>query len=197
MGLSLLLRCILAPGVAGMVLVGPHASAQERPSEVMSEVSREGEHFVVSASAEVAVPRAIAWAVLTDYERYPEFVPEIDAVRVLSRNGNGMVLQQKGRMSFMFFSHPVDVTLAVVETPRQQVVSRSLAGNLRDFSGRYALAETAGGVRLSYSARFVPEFELPPLLGSVIVRSVLERNLAALLHEMRRRQAQVRSDPAH
>lgn len=181
--------------LAGLLLPASGAFAQERPADpadearIASEVSREGEVFLVRVRADIAVSRALAWAVLTDYERYSEFIPEIDSSRIVSRAGSGVVLDQKGRMSFLFFSQPVDVRLAVVETPPAQVASRALAGNLREFSGRYVITETPGGVRIEHNARFVPEFDLPPLLGPIIVRSVLERNFTAVLREMQRRAA--------
>jgi len=179
----------------GLMLPDPVARAQgdatTEPHElkIAMVVRREGEYFSVNAIAELRVTRAQAWAVLTDYEHYADFVPEIDSSRVVSRTGNSLVLDQKGRMSFLFFSQPVDVRLAVVETPPALVASRALSGNLRDFSGRYVIAETAGGVRIEHSARFLPEFEMPPLLGPIVVRSVLERNFTALLQEMQRRAA--------
>ena len=181
--------------LAGLLVPAVGALAQERASDppdearVASEVSREGEFFLVRVRADIAVTRALAWAVLTDYERYSEFIPEVDSSRIVSRAGNGVVLDQKGRMSFLFFSQPVDVRLAVVETPPSQVASRVLSGNLREFSGRYVISETSGGVRIEHSARFVPEFDLPPLLGPIVVRTVLERNFTSLLQEMQRRAA--------
>lgn len=166
----------------------PERAVEPAPEpQVATTVRRDGEFFSVTASAVVPVPRSVAWGVLTDYDRYPEFAPDIDHSRVVSRTANGLVVDQKGRMTFLFFSQPVDARLAVIESPPSLVSTRALAGNLRDFTGRYRLTEVAGGVRVDYDARFVPEFDLSPLLGPAVVRSVLERTFTAVLKEMLRR----------
>lgn len=166
----------------------PERTADAAPEpQVTTTVRRDGEFFLVTASAMLPVRRSVAWEVLTDYDRYSEFAPDIDYSRVVSRSANGVIVEQKGRMTFLFFSQPVEARLAVIESPPSLVSTRALAGNLRDFTGHYRLAEVAGGVRVDYDARFVPEFDLPPLLGPAVVRSVLERTFTAVLKEMLRR----------
>ena len=169
------------------------AQAPERAADpaaepqVASSVRRDGEFFYVTASAVVPVRRSIAWEVLTDYDRYAEFASDIELSRVVSRSGTGVIVEQKGRMTFLFFSQPVEARLAVIESPPSLVSTRSLSGNLRDFRGHYRLTEVSGGVKVDYDARFMPEFDLPPLLGPTVVRSVLERTFSAVLKEMLRR----------
>jgi hypothetical protein len=169
------------------------AQAPDRPADASTEpqvtttVRRDGEFFSVTASAVLPIRRSVAWEVLTDYDHYADFAPDIDLSRVLSRSVNGIIVEQKGRMTFLFFSQPVEARLAVIESPPSLVSTRSLSGNLRDFNGHYRLTEVAGGVRVDYDARFVPEFDLPPLLGPAVVRHVLERTFSAVLKEMLRR----------
>lgn len=175
--------------LVGLVVLAPVAGAQESAPDITSDVRQDGEFISVSAQAELAVPRPLAFAVLTDYERFPEFLPDLTYSRVALRQGTGVVLEQKGTMKFLFFSQPVNIRLAVVESFPMRVVSHSLGGSLRHFTGRYDLLETAGGVRINYSARFIPAFVLPEFLGTFIVRSVFVKNFAVMLQEMQRRDA--------
>ena len=183
------LKCALAPVLAALMLLAPAARAQERAPDIVSEVRQEGDFIRVSASAEVAVPRALAFSVLTDYEHFPEFIPDLEHSRIALRQGTGLILEQRGMMKFLFFSQPIDVRLAIIESAPERVVSHSLAGTLRGFSGRYELHEVPGGVRIDYSARFIPAFVLPEFLGTFIVRNVFVKHFAATLKEMQRRRA--------
>jgi hypothetical protein len=170
------------------MLLANAASAQEGSPDISSDVRQEGDFISVTASAELSVTRKLAFAVLTDYDRFTEFIPDLDSSRVALRQGSGIILEQKGTMRFLFFSQPVDVMLAVIESFPDRIVSRALGGNLRGFSGKYELQETPGGTRIVYSARFIPAFVLPEFLGTFIVRSVFVKNFAVMLKEMQRRQ---------
>jgi hypothetical protein len=81
------------------------------------------------------------------------------------------------------------VRLAVLETPRRSIVSRSLAGSFRDLAGRYELEPVKGGIRLSYSGRWSPDFSLPPVLGMAAVRYSLEKHFSEMMAEILRRSA--------
>ena len=188
-------QLLVVLSLAGAAAVPHAARAQERTPEVTSEVTQEGDFISVTAIAEVALPRALAYAVLTDYEHYPDFIPELHHSRVLLRQGTGLVLEQRGIMKFLFFSQPIDLQLAVVESAPNRVISRALGGNLRGFSGRYELQVVGSGVRISYSARFIPSFVLPEVLGTFIVRNVFVRAFEATLEEMQRRHAKAGGVP--
>jgi len=44
-------------------------------------------------------------------------------------------------------------------------------------------------VRLDYSGRLVPEFRLPPLIGTAAVKVAVEKQFGALVREIQRRAA--------
>ncbi len=172
-------------GVAAIiVLVANSAQGQEADLSV----ARDGDYVVVSARADIPVERSLAWEVLTDYDRYPRFIPDLRISRVLSRSEGLAVVEQEGRFTFLFFSEPVEVRLAVHEEPRHLVESHALAGNLKDLKSRYELLDEPSGTRLVYSGRFVPQ-ALPPFIGLLVVRSALRKQFFALVAEIARRGA--------
>ncbi len=59
-------------------------------------------------------------------------------------------------------------------------------------TGRYELQASGAGVRLSYSGRFVHDFNLPPLIGMSIVHYALQRNFVEMSDEILRRELLVR-----
>ena len=65
----------------------------ERGEVVLRELTtRENRATTVEALARIAAPRRIVVQVLTEYEQYPEFLPNVSRVEVLEQTGNRTVL---------------------------------------------------------------------------------------------------------
>ncbi len=175
--------CLLLVCVAGVATA----------ADVSVQATRDGEAVEVEAVAEIAVGVARAWEVLTDYNRFPEFVPDLHESRVVSREGASVVVEQKGAARFLFLSHPIEVRLAVTEHPRQRIESRAVAGNFRELRGVYTLEPREGGVRLRYQGRLEPDFQLP-LFHGYVLRSNVEATFRAMVEEIERGQKPVTGD---
>jgi ribosome-associated toxin RatA of RatAB toxin-antitoxin module len=147
----------------------------------------EGDAVVVEASAELRAQPQVVWDVLTGYDRYAEFVPDLKFSRTLSRNGLSAVVEQHGVAGIFFYRFPMQVKLAITEEPFRTVRCESIAGNFRQLTGVYRLEPGTHGVRFLYDARLVPDFRLPPLIGLPAVRASVERQFRALIQEIERR----------
>jgi hypothetical protein len=174
---------------AAAVLCALLVAASAPAADLRVEARRDGEAVLVEASADLQASRAVAWAVITDYERYPQFVPDLLASRVIERNGDRVVVEQRGVAGLFFYRFPVEVRLAVVEEPYEAVRCQAIAGNFREFSGTYRLESAGGGLRFLYSGRLVPDFPLPPLIGLPAVRASVARQLRGIVEEINRRAA--------
>jgi ribosome-associated toxin RatA of RatAB toxin-antitoxin module len=148
---------------------------------------REGDAVVVSASVTVRADPAVAWSVLTDYQRYPEFVPDMEISRVRGRDSRGLIVEQRGRARFLFFSQGIDATFAIAEVPERSVSSVAIGGSFRELAGRYELQRVPGGTRLSYSGRAVPGDAVPLWLLTLALEANVERHIAAFAREIARR----------
>ena len=157
-------------------------------AEISVDATREGDALEVHASAEIPVGLARAWEVLTDYGRYAEFVPDLHVSRVISREGDRVVVEQKGEARFLFFSYPIEARLAVTEFPRTRIESRATAGNFRELKSTYELEAREGRVVLRYSGRMIPDFDVFPLFGTHVLRSSVEDTFRALVEEIGRGQ---------
>lgn len=82
----------------------------------------------------------------------------------------------------------MDVRLAVTEHPYERVESRSVAGNFKEMQNTYRLELRRGHVHLQYSGRMVPDFTVPPLIGTWVLQHNVESTFRALVDEMERRQ---------
>jgi len=157
-------------------------------AEVTVYASRSGDVLQVEASAAFDGSLDNAWQVLTDYGRFAEFVPDLQSSRIISRDRNTVVVEQKGEARLLFFSYPIDVRLAITEKPREQIVSQAIAGNFREMRSTYALEARQGRLFLHYSGRLEPDFYVPPLIGTYLLRSNVESMFRALVDEIERRQ---------
>ena len=177
-----------------LTLLALLVSAPAECADVAVNVTRNGNVFQIEASAEFAGTVARTWKVLTDYDRLAEFVPDMETSRVMSRNGNEAVVEQKGKARVLFFSFPVDLRLAVVERPYERVVSRAVAGNFREMRGTYSLETGQGRILLRYTGRMVPDFFVPPLIGTLALKHNVETSFRALVDEIERRNKPVTGD---
>jgi ribosome-associated toxin RatA of RatAB toxin-antitoxin module len=164
-------------------------------ADIVVRASRSGDVLQVEASAELESSIENAWQVLTDYGRFAEFVPDLQVSRVISRDHNAVVVEQKGEARLLFFSYPIDVRLAITEKPREQVVSRAVAGNFREMQSTYALEARQGWVFLRYSGRLEPDFYVPPLIGTYLLRANVESMFRALVDEIERQQKPAAGHP--
>jgi len=171
--------------LAWLLCALPAAAAED----VVVDAQRRGNSVSLRAHALIFVPTAVAWHVLTDYERLPTFIPGIARSSVRSRDGNRLTVEQAGAARFLIFSFPIEVRLEVLETPPYAVSSRALGGNLRRMDGRYELLpESArGGVMLRYTGEIEPDFSLPPLIGLAAMRHMVEEQFTAMIAEIERR----------
>ena len=161
------------------------------PAEIVVHVVRAGEALEVEASAEFRgnVPRT--WEVLTGYDRYADFIPDMQTSRVVSRTGNRVEVQQNGQARLLFVGFPIDVRLSVTEYPQERIVSRATGGNFREMLGTYRIEDDKGRVRLLYSGRLVPDFAVPPVVGTWVFKHNIEATFRALVEEIERQQPRV------
>jgi ribosome-associated toxin RatA of RatAB toxin-antitoxin module len=177
--------------MAFALFTAAHAAAAHAAQDVEIEARRHGETVEIKAHAQVSAPAALAWQVLTDYERLPGFIPGIAKSVVRERQGNVVLVDQAGAARFLLFSFPIEVRYQVTEAPQQWVESRAVGGNLRRMNGRYDLEPGSEPltVRLSYHGLIEPDFQLPPLVGVAALRSMAEEQFTAMVAEIERRAA--------
>jgi ribosome-associated toxin RatA of RatAB toxin-antitoxin module len=167
-----------------LLLLVPLVPAQA--AEVTVNATRSGAALQVEAQAEFEGSLTRAWQVLTDYGRLSAFVPDLQVSRVISREGNRALVEQKGAARLLFLSYPMDVRLAITEYPYERVESRAVSGNFREMRNHYTFEVHGAQVLLRYSGRMVPDFYVPPLIGTLVLQHNVETTFRALVDEMER-----------
>jgi len=155
-------------------------------------VIRNGEPlFEITAIGFVHATPERAWEVLTDYERLPEFVPDLVAARVLSRNGNVVRMEQKSSAGFLFMAHTIRMLLQIEEVPCATIDVAMVEGDMRRYDTHWDLEPvgqgSAAGTRVTFSGVMEPAFFVPPLFGRSVVEVNLRRTVEAVVAEIERR----------
>ncbi len=148
--------------------------------------------YRVEASGTVQAAPATVWRVLTTYDRMSEFVPDLASCRVLSRNGNEAIIEQVGTARFLFMSKSIHLVVRATETPMSAIDIVLVSGDMRHYESRWELVPVpeTGGTRVLYSGKMSPNFYVPGLLGTQIIRGDIERMLGAVLARLDSRREQ-------
>jgi len=172
-------RALWALAVALLVGAQPAAAAS---AAIDVKVADDGSVSIV-ATALIAADERTAWRVLTDYERYPDFIPGVRRSHVVTRDGSTLTVKQSVDAPVWALGNPMDVTYEITESKPGQLHSRGMArGTLLD--SVYKLTTVDDGVRLEYTGRLaVPPGWLAPLERSTGQR-LLEREFQALADEI-------------
>jgi hypothetical protein len=171
--------------LAAAIVAAPPAPA----ATITVDTDRRGETIEIRASAELRADAATAWRMLTDYDRYPEFIPDLRMSRVVVRRGATVTVEQSGDAALWLLRIPLDITFEITEFPPSRLQSRSVAGSLRAISSSYWLTPAPLGVRLDYAGHVAPGFELFGPLEEIAVRQSVTRQFQALADEIERRKA--------
>jgi ribosome-associated toxin RatA of RatAB toxin-antitoxin module len=145
--------------------------------------------FDIQVQALVQATPQQTWAVLTDYTRLPEFVPDLLSSRLLSRSASEIVIEQRGRAGFLFMRQAIEVVVSVTEQPFSSIDVTLLSGNMKHYNSHWSLTALAphGGTRLDYHGTLAPDFYVPALLGHALVQRNVKTMLAAVVAEVERR----------
>ena len=138
--------------------------------------------YQVHGAFQVAVPIAVAWDVLVDYEHIGAFVHSVRSSTFIPGPDGKRVLQQRAIVSSFMFRRSIYVELALHEVPGQRVEFHDVSH--RDFDryvGSWVLARDSMGTTIDYTLDAAPTRGMPGLLG----RGVAARQARDLLSQVR------------
>jgi ribosome-associated toxin RatA of RatAB toxin-antitoxin module len=176
-------RRVLA--MLALVVIDAAAAA----ADVSVNVRRADDSVFIEASAMLDASPATAWRVLTDYDRYAEFIPGLRSSHVVARDGTRLTVAQSGEAAFWLLRMPLDITYEVTEFPPYRLESNAKASPLRTLDSRYVLTPSASGVRLDYAGRLAPRSAIFGRIEQHAVRQSIVREFQALADEIERSSA--------
>ena len=178
----LLLGCALsAPGAAAAAAL-PGAPGFELNVERV-DGAEGGKVYQIASSGTVSATPAVVWRVLTDYDHLTDFLPNLKSARVVSRNGDRVIVEQQGSAHFLFFSQAIHLLVQVHERAPNRIDISLVDGDMKVYRTSWELHPLAGaaGTRVVYKATIEPKFAVPGVVGTGIVRKNIAGMMAAVL----------------
>lgn len=131
-----------------LVMPLPAIVAADTPLTVI----QNGSLLSVEGWLETRATREIAWSVLTDYERFPEFVPGIRSNRILETQARVKTVAQSGEIVTGMLRLLYDGDMRIEEFPDEGLSILFLSGPFKEVRGEWRMerAEKNRPLRLVY-----------------------------------------------
>jgi ribosome-associated toxin RatA of RatAB toxin-antitoxin module len=141
----------------------------------------------VSRSIEIGVPPEAFIRVVQDYARYPEFVPEVKAVRLGPRDADSVEVTYWLDVKLRVF----DFTLRHVTRSPSRIEWSLVRGGefMRANEGAWTFERTGSGGTL---ATYAIEIDLGPMVPGTLEKALAERGLPNMLANFRTRAESLR-----
>ena len=143
-------------------------------------IERGGVYHVTAAFAVSASPQVVM-AVLTDYGRIPEYVPDMEISKVLERTIGGAVVEQQAVARFMLFSKRVHLLLEVQEDDGQLRFRDRCGKSFAVYDGSWTVSQHDSLTVVDYRLSAKPLFEVP----SFVLKRLLKRDAAQLIDRIK------------
>jgi ribosome-associated toxin RatA of RatAB toxin-antitoxin module len=138
--------------------------------------------YSVTARFDVPQPPPAAFAVLTDYERIPRFMPGLETSVVLERRADRVLIKQEAVSRLMLFSKRVHLVLEIVEE-HDTLRFRDRSGqSFVRYEGQWRICKDAGGTSIWYELTAQPAFSVPDF----VLKRLLKRDSAQMIDSLRR-----------
>ncbi len=148
---------------------------------------QEGMILVVEGWLHTKADRATAWAVLTDYNRFPDFVPGITGNQVLDANNGSKTIAQRGQVLAGQVRMAYEGIMRVTEHRQEGMDIQFLSGPFKDVGGTWRMAP-GRPLKLSYSMRMdLSKTPFPPPLAPSIAQQQVSTWVDAFGREIERR----------
>jgi ribosome-associated toxin RatA of RatAB toxin-antitoxin module len=185
----LLLVCSLWAWSSALFAAPPLPPTFELDVERVSGVQG-GKVYQIASSGIVAATPAVVWRILTDYNHLADYVPDLKSARVVSRDGDKVIVEQLGTAHFLFFRRSVHLLVQVHEQAPNKIDINMIDGDMKVYRASWELIPLAGasGTRVVYNATIEPKFYVPAIVGESLVRNDIAKMIAAVLMRIDRQE---------
>ncbi len=132
----------------------------------------------VETTIDIAAPRRAIYDLAKDMERYSEFMPDVEYVKILRREGNKTVTRWKTLVE----EAPIEWTEEdIFDDERTRIDYRLIEGDLDKFEGAWTFEEQDGVTHVVLGVDY--DFGVPTLaelIGPILQKKVEENSLMML-----------------
>lgn len=169
-------------------------SGVERAALQHDKVAITGDRGEYRASFLVEASASQVWEVLTDYDDFTEFLPNVTNAQLLESQGNRKVFEQVQSVSVLFFTREVRVKIATNETEFTQISFNLVEGDLNRLEGSWELipiitngSSTPTQVLVTYTVTVEPDADTPANFFYGLYKDNLKASLEAVKTEIENR----------
>lgn len=169
------------------LIAGSQALAAGEP-DLDVKVRMVGDEIRAQVSMFVRAPRQLVWDVITDYERAPEFTPDLQVSKIVSRSGDTLRLMQKSQLRWGPFSVPFETVKDIRLVAPQRTEARLVSGSMKRYEATTELVSENGGTRILVRSLAVSDSALAAFAGESVVKRQTEDGFRQLGAEIMRRE---------
>lgn len=167
------------------------AGAQE---DIGVHVQQAGSRIVVDVNFPVAATALETWNVMTDYDHMASFVSNLQLSRIISHDGNTLVIEQKGKAARGPFTFSFENVREIVLTPFREVRSRMISGDLEMSEFKTLVIDHGDSSEIVNHGEFIPRVWVPPIIGPAVIEAETRKQFQEFRAEILRRKAQAASE---
>lgn len=163
-------------------------SAQEQTTLNQGQVVLKGDRGNYTGQVLATGSVGTAWQVLTDYNHFNQFLPNVPASRVLVDEGDRKIFEQTNAVDLWFFTEEFTVQIEAKETEPQKIDFKLFKGDLKHLSGTWSIQRiNAKQITVTHTVKVEPQSNTEKPFFYGIYESTLEKTLAAIATEITKR----------
>lgn len=153
----------------------------DAPGASRVDVSEAGGVYQVTAAFAVSEAPQTVMAVLTDFERIPKFMPDMEVSKVIERTATGMVVEQQAVSRFMLFSKRVHLILDVREDAGTIRFRDRCGRSFSVYDGAWIISQHDSLTVVDYQLTAKPAFDVP----TFVLKRLLKRDSVDLIDRIK------------
>jgi ribosome-associated toxin RatA of RatAB toxin-antitoxin module len=155
--------------------------AQEQATLRSGDAYLTGQNGQYTCRILVKAPVATAWKVLTDYNNFKNFLPNVTASQVVESKGNRKVFEQVYTIQALIFSQDSRVRIAATESYPKKIDFQMVDGDLDSLKGVWRIEPvSANQVLITHQVTVTPKTKKNQALFYGIYEDTLENTLRAV-----------------
>jgi ribosome-associated toxin RatA of RatAB toxin-antitoxin module len=176
------LRAALLAIAAGSAAAAGSGSVVEH-----GEVRQTNGGYVADLVIWLPAPRELAFAVLVDFERMPDWVPNLHQTRVLERDANRVTVEHQGVVRYGILTVPFTTLREVDFVAPDRIRTLQVRGTMKRHESRMVFSEDRAGTRIDYHVEMEPSALAALVMNKRRVESELREHCEAIGAEILRR----------
>jgi len=160
-------------------------SSQEQTDLRQGKVLLSGEDGNYTARVMANGSTATAWAVLTDYDHFANFLPSVESSQLLESSGNQRRFEQVNVIRIFPITHRERTVIAASETYPSKISFSQVEGDLKTLQGAWYITGAGSQVMITHQVIVEPKSNRGIFFG--IYKDNLRKTMAALKQEVEHR----------